>query len=349
MQPNHLAAVEYLDRIDSGDVAPPPPIEVASHLEDKVGAGFDLDDSAEYSHEGGGPEDLFTTPDIPPLAGAELEPVTAPVKPPPKPRKRDPRRLFISVGTLVLVLVLLGGWFLSDNWSRFFPNAQSVQDVPPPQRIDPIRRAKALHEQGRTAIAISQLRRLPPGDPHYTEAQALVAQWEIAPIDTEPQGPTPSELERHSTLLASATSAHRAGENLLVVEFLLRAASIAPLDEDARIIQVDAEAQLAHLRDQIEAFRSGDWEYALPALWQMREADISNADINRLIINSYYNLGVRDLQRGRPESAAKKFEEALSLSPNDTTLARLQAFSETYQERAEDLRYRIFVKYLPFR
>ena len=350
MQPGHLAAVEYLERIESGDVAPPP-TEVASPQHDEVGtdAGFDLEDSADFSSEDSGEQDLFTTPDIAPLAGADLEPVTAPVVPPPPPQKRDPRRLFISVGSLVLVLVLLGGWFLRDNWSRFFPNSQSAQDVPAPQRIDPIRRAKALHEQGKTAIAIAQLRRLPPGDPYYTEAQALVAQWEIAPVDSVPQGPTSGEMDRFRALLANAGSAQAANENLLVVEFLSRAASIAPLDQQALVDLAAAEAELANLRDQIQVFRSGDWEYALPALWRMREADISNADVNRLIIDSYYNLGVRDLQRGRPESASKKFEEALNLRPNDKTLARLHAFSETYQERPEDLLYRIFVKYLPFR
>ena len=340
MQPTHLAAIEYIERIDSGDAAMPPPVDVPSHLDDEAGGTFDLEDSAEHSLDDE-QEDLFTAPDIGPLAGADLEPATAPVVQPPPPRKRDPRRLFISVGSLVLVLVLLGGWFLSDNWSRFFPNSQSAQDVPPPERIDPIRRAKALHEEGKTAIAISQLRRLPPGDPHYTEAQTLVAQWETAPVEAEPEGPSSGEMDRHRALLANARSAEAVGENLLVVEFLTRAASIAPLDEAARVSLADAEARLTDLRTEIEIFRSGDWEYALPAL--------SNADVNRLIVDSYYNLGVRDLQRGRPESASKKFEEALNLRPNDQTLARLRAFSETYQNRPEDLLYRIFVKYLPFR
>jgi tetratricopeptide (TPR) repeat protein len=320
---------------------------VSSQLDEESGAGFDLEDHGEHSTDD--PEDLFTAPDIGPLVGTDLESSTAPVVSPGPQRKRDPRRLFISVGSLVLVLVTLGGWFLSDNWSRFFPNSQSAQDVPPPQRIDPIRRAKALHDEGKTAIAISQLRRLPPGDPHYTEAQALVAQWETAPVDSTPQGPTPGELERFRSLLANARSAQAVGENLLVVEFLTRAASIAPLDDIALADLANAETSLLDLRDQIQVFRSGDWEYALPALWRMREANSSNADINRLIIDSYYNLGVRDLQRGRPESAAHKFEEALNLRPTDKILIRLRAFSETYQERPEDLLYRIFVKYLPFR
>ena len=45
----------------------------------------------------------------------------------------------------------------------------------------------------------------------------------------------------------------------------------------------------------------------------------------------------------------RKFEEALNLRPDDRTLNRLRAFAETYGARPEDLLYRIFVKYLPFR
>jgi len=345
MQPTHLAALEYLERIDSGDAAHP---EFTDPVD--IGGEPDLGFGSEPLAESEESDSLFLTPDLPPLPEDEIDSSTAPVKPPPKPRrKRDPRRLFISVGSAVLVLVLIGGWFLYDNWSLFFPNSQSAQDVPPPLRIDPIRRAQALHDEGKTTIAIAQLRRLPPGDPHYAEAQALVAQWETTAVDIQPQGPTPEALEGFRALVANARSAHGNGENLLAAELLERAAAIAPLDDDSLAIQADTEANLAALRDQIQIFRSGDWEYALPALWRMRETDLDNADVTRLIVDCYYNLGVRDLQRGRPESAMRKFEEALNLRSSDRTLIRLRALADTYRTRPEDLLYRIYVKYLPFR
>lgn len=347
MQPTHLAALEYLERIDSGDVAP-------SELPDPTEAAVDLGFGSEPLTDGGNADEadgVFLTPDLPPLPDEEIDSSTSPIKTPPRQRRKsDPRRMFVMVGSAVLVLVLVGGWFLYDNWSLFFPNSQSAQDVPPPARIDPIRRAQALHDEGKTAIAIAQLRRLPPGDPHYAEAQALVAQWETtAAEDAPPEGPTPEELESFRALVADARAAHAAGENLLAADLLERAATIAPLDETAQAMRADAEVNLAALRDQIEIFRSGDWEYALPTLWRMREAELDNADVTRLIVDSYYNLGVRDLQRGRPEAAMRKFEEALSLRPDDRTLTRLRALADTYRSRPEDLLYRIFVKYLPFR
>jgi tetratricopeptide (TPR) repeat protein len=345
LQPTHLAALEYLERIDSGDVAhpglPEPP-----DMDPTVEPEIDLATEAPEEEEDG-PDDLFAAPDLAAFDDVESDSATSPVKPPRK--KPDPRRMFISVGSAVFVLVAIGGWFLYDNWSMFFPNAQSAQDVPPPPRIDPIRRAQALHEEGKTAIAIAQLRRLPPGDPHYAEAQALVAQWETAAPEVQPDRPTAAELERFRAIVASARTAHASGENLLAFELLERAEAIAELDDSELAVKADAEARLASLSEQIEIFRSGDWEYALPTLWRMREADRNNADITRLIIDCYYNLGVRDLQRGRPDSAARKFEEALSLRPGDPTLARMKAFAETYTDRPEDLLYRIFVKYLPFR
>jgi hypothetical protein len=66
------------------------------------------------------------------------------------------------------------------------------------------------------------------------------------------------------------------------------------------------------------------------------------------MIDCYYNLGVRDLQRGDTVSAAEMFDEAQHLRPNDRELQRLSRFAKAYQQRSQDLLYRIFVKYLPF-
>ena len=338
LQPGHLAAQELLDRIDSGQALPErPPAEDAG----APAVGFEAEDV--YDDESGG-EDLFAAPDIVPAA-AELEP------PPPKApdTRKKPRQTFLIVGSIVLVLVIGGGWYLMNSWDSLFPNSDISQTEPAPQRIDPIARAKKLHEQGKTSIAIAQLRRLPPGDPHYAEGQALVAQWESAETGAASEGPSEDEMERFDALVARARQAHSQREYLLVDGLLRRAAAIAPLDEAGLAIQTEAGAALEPLAEQIQVFRSGDWEYALPTLWRMRENDVGNPDIERLIVDSYYNLGVRDLQRGNPGSALDKFEEALNLRPDDPTLERLRDFAATYENRSEDLLYRIFVKYLPFR
>ena len=73
----------------------------------------------------------------------------------------EPGQTFLLVGSLVLVLVVTGGWYLLSSWDSLFPNSESVQGRPAPQRIDPIARAKKLHEQGKTAIAMELIKRFP--------------------------------------------------------------------------------------------------------------------------------------------------------------------------------------------
>ena len=81
----------------------------------------------------------------------------------------------------------------------------------------------------------------------------------------------------------------------------------------------------------------------------MHEADPANRDVTQLIVDSYYNLAVRDLQRADAKKATEKLKEALNLQQNDELLKRHYLFAQTYQERPKDLLYRIYVKYLPYR
>jgi tetratricopeptide (TPR) repeat protein len=88
---------------------------------------------------------------------------------------------------------------------------------------------------------------------------------------------------------------------------------------------------------------------ALRDLWLLHEADPGNRDVTRLLIDSYYNIGLRALQRQDVKEAGEQFKEALGLSPDDPELLRLADFAATYQTRSTDLLYRIYVKYHPFR
>ncbi len=81
----------------------------------------------------------------------------------------------------------------------------------------------------------------------------------------------------------------------------------------------------------------------------MHDSDPNNRDVVRLMVDSYYNLGLRDLQRGDPEAALEKFEEAKGLNGNDESLDRLVQFAAAYSQRPSDMLYRIFVKYQRFR
>ena len=135
-------------------------------------------------------------------------------------------------------------------------------------------------------------------------------------------------------------------ENFLARKMFARAAELAPLDGDWVVMAAAAEENLVPLAAEIEMFRDGEFELLLNQLWRRREAEPGNRDIARLIADSYYNLGVLDLQRGDPVAARDKFREARTIDANDPALQRLERFASTYERRKQDLLYRIFVKYL---
>jgi tetratricopeptide (TPR) repeat protein len=337
MQPGHLAAQEYLDRLSSGDLTevkeapeapageeaeifvpppPPPPVD-ESEMEAELEISEDFD----------------------------LEPQT--VAPKAKPRRGGRGVLTIAGG--VLVIVAIAGWFLYRNWDRAFPNTSEELGQPATSTVDPIARATTLHIEGNTSMAIAQLRRVPPAHPQYAEAQTLIAQWEAA-TTTEPEdGPTPDQLAERDRLVSQAREAFANRQFLEAQELFGLAAQSAPLDEGASALQTETAARLQPLNSEIEIFRQGEWGYALRSLWRKHEEDPGNPDIRRLMVDSYYNLAVRDLQRGDPAEAEQSLLEADQLAPNDPEVQRLLAFAQAYKVRQEDLLYRIFVKYLPFR
>ena len=261
---------------------------------------------------------------------------------------RSGRRRFMMIGGLVLVVAVGGGWFLWNERDRLFPNAKPVE-APAPTVVDPIARARALQTEGKTAIAVAQLRRLPPGSPYYNEAQTLISQWEALEPAQAPSGPAPELVARRESLVTGARDAYSKREYLRANNLFEQAAAMAPLEPQLTDLANDTKRQLEPLADDLTLFRQGEWESALTSLWRKHEAQPSNRDVARLIADSYYNLGVRDLQRGDPIAAAEKFKEALALEPNDAMLLRLASFARTYNSRGEDLLYRTFVKYLPNR
>ncbi|MGD2114194.1 MAG: hypothetical protein PVG07_04015, partial [Acidobacteriota bacterium] len=183
--------------------------------------------------------------------------------------------------------------------------------------------------------------------------QELIAEWEAPAAEaeaasSEPAIP-PAELERREDLIARADQAFDRSEYLRALELYDDARDVAPLEGGARERFREAARELEPLTSQIELFRQGEYEMVMPQLWRMLEDDPSNRDVRRLLVDSYYNRGVRELQRGDANRAAAEFREALSLAPDDRELQRHFQLAQTYQQRSKDLLYRIYVKYLPFR
>jgi tetratricopeptide (TPR) repeat protein len=344
MHPGHMAARERLDELSAGTAgtapAPAPaPASAAAPPPRRSGdtTGWDLKEEILIPPEPGEARPAAADAGAPAVAG----------------RTRAGRgRKFGLIGAAVLVLAAAALAFLYLNRERLFPNAQEPAAVA--TAPDPIARAAALHEEGKTQLALDMLRRIPAGAPQYGEAQALISQWEASgepagEAEAEPEGPSAEDLALREELLAAGRQAYADREYLRAQELFDGAAEIAPLGEPEATLRADTEGLLAPLASQIAMFRDGQYEFALPALWRMREESPDDPVVRRLIVDSYYNLAVRDLQRGNVDEAADKLREVLTLTPDDRVAARHLRFAETYLQREKDLLYRIYVKYLPGR
>lgn len=342
MQPHHMGAKDYLEKLQSGDLTAslevPELAPVADVLPDVEGI------SAEQEMEA----DLTPTPTAAPPMPGDLAPPQTQTKPKPAPRRKS----FALIGSAVMILLLALGWFVYSNWDRFFPASAPEDDTTTTRpQTDQIDRALERHEAGNTAMAISILRRVTPGSEQHAEAQALIANWEAGDQQDDTTSNVLSEeiLAKREQLMTQAGQALERGENLLALGLLEEAAVISELTEEELSHEMRATDALELIRDQRELFDQGDWEYALPDLWRMHDEDPANRDVIRLMVNSYFNLGLRDLQRGDANAALEKFEEARDLGAQDEDLARLAQFASAYQERPADMLFRIFVKYQRFR
>lgn len=264
--------------------------------------------------------------------------------------KKMDRRL-IALGALVAILVVGGGTFLAMKWDDLFPNQQDVATAPA-RRTDPIEKATQLHTEGKTDEAIRLLETIVDSDPVFQEAGALIAQWRAeaeAPPEDVATGPSQEQLARYNLLLQAARQAQAEQRFIRAQKYFDAASKIAPVEgEDAVLLTATNEA-LAPLVKEIEMFEKAEYERLIPSLWLRREKEPNNPDLDLLLVDSYYNLALTDLQRGDALGAAEKLKDALQVQPDSRELQRLELFARTYSSRPTDLLYRIFVKYLPSR
>lgn len=350
LQPGHLAAREYLQELEEGRLGgKAAPRKTTPPGEEELEASAPADAAEPLSHE------IL----VPPEPGAgEASPPAGKAATSASP-SRMPSTTFLLVGGAVLLLVVAGAWLFLQYGDVFFPNAMEEAAVSPGATMDPIAQATRLYDAGRINEALERLRRIPPESEQHDEAQALVSQWEAASEAAEEpgeerrdEGITSSpgaEASERETLIAEARAHLEAEENLLALADLEEAASISSLTEEEEELREAALGALEPLATELELVRGADWEFALRELWQLHQADPQNQDVIRLLTTSYYNLGVRDLQRGDTQEALDHFQEALRFRPRDPELQRHLRFAQTYEQRPKDLLYEIYARKLSFR
>jgi len=327
VQPNHSLAREYLDQLEAGQVPSIQKAAAAAGADDLIEAdSSSADGEAHQSMEAAVRRDRVVVV------------------------KKTDKRL-VALGALVLVLVVGGGGFLATHWNDFFPN-QDDAPAPGGRQVDPLDRATKMHEAGQTENAIIVLERIPESDPAWENAQAVIAQWK-ALVETPPEevatGPSEEQRRRYNVLLGAARSAHGEGHFIQARKYFDRASKVLPLDASDQGLRLEAERILEPLKNEIEGFNAGEYSTILPTLWRKRDDEPENHDIETLIVDSYYNLALTDLQRSNPSGAASKIKEALEVRPESRDLQRLHLFAQTYSKRQPDLLFRIFIKYLPSR
>lgn len=351
IQPGYHAAREYLSQLDAGIVPTlrPAGVDLAAGVSPgAVLSNLDLEADSDLKDE------ILVPPDPSEMGGRPAErrgeaPAGRTVA---MARKSGPNKLFLAIGAVVLVLALAGAYFFLTQRSSLFPNSESdanavSQTAPLPS---PIERATSLHKSGKTDRAISQLERIPEGDPDYAKAQELIQQWKGGAAAAAGAAATaPAVDPRRQELIASAQAAYQEQSYLVAAERFAQANTIARLEGAEAEAFADAKNRLQPIAKYLSLYRQHEWELILPDLWRLRESDPRNRDVNRLLVDSYYNMGVRDLQRADARKAVEQLQEAVNLDPHDEALRRTYLFAQTYQERPKDLLYRIYVKYLPFR
>ncbi len=261
--------------------------------------------------------------------------------------KKTDKKLIVA-GVAVALLVIGGGGWLILNKDKLFPNSQT-----PPQavrRVDPIAKATKLHELGEIEAALAVLRGVPVPDPSYQAALALIDQWEAQMVEEAVDtGPPPELLARRERYLGAARQGHLARRFIRSRRYFENAAKVLALEEADQALLDDCNAQLLPLADAIQRYQERDYAQILPDLWRQLDEEPDNHDVVLLIVDSYYNLALSDLQRNDPAAAAQKLADALDADPENEELNRLHLFSESYSTRSPDLLYLIFVKYLPSR
>ena len=329
LRPNHMAAREQLERA------------TAASGQRHAGAHGEPAFAATAAPDGVVPKDLQAPVDGPPRQADPSYRMAARAK-------RKPVSPFFLIGALVLVLLAGGAWYLTENWSRFFPTAK--EEAAP--TMDRIAQANSMRDSGNLEGAIQILEGIGNDSNEYLQARKLLVRWReelaaSAPESFEPL--TGDDATRHGTLVTEARRAYDGHNYLEAARLFTRASAMAPLPAAEAALFEDSKRQLEPIAQQIDLYTQRQWDLALPALWRRFEQSPDDKDVHQLLVNSYYNLAVRELRKMDLKKAAEYVEEASRLEHEDAELARLDLFVTSYQQLPRDLLFEIYVGNLDFR
>lgn len=330
LDPNNVTAQDYMERLESPAAATPafePPAEESyadsSVLEDDAGS------------------DAFAEPGDDQQAATPRRPVRTPAsRPPAASTSSKPMGLIITV--VVAIVVIAGGWFA---YSRFM----ATPKADPAAARALVDRATQFSTEGRYDQAIATLQDIKPGDPQYDKALVMIADLQqkkaraSAVVDGRPAG---SYFDEN---VAAGRAAFQSHDYVSAKKAFEQAMRVKPLPLDAKAPYELASQQVAKLEAARTLFVEHKYQDVITSLQPLMQQDPQNKNIQRMIIDSHFNLGAAALYDERLPDARREFEEVLKSDPNDELAKRSKDLADRYDGQPKDLLYRIYVKYLPIR
>ncbi len=264
-------------------------------------------------------------------------------------RSASVRRIPLLPVAAALVAVIGIGLFLTfrNRPAPPPPARRSARTAAGPDRIG---EATRLFQEGRVDEARDELTRIPPGDPQYGRAQKMLANFgpAVPPAPENPPAPATAAAapptaaaQRHDAETALAEHRYIAA----LTGFHLVSSSY-PGDAELKREMGEAAGKVEEISPAVKLFNDGDYDSSLPILWRLYQADHQNADVKSYLVRCYYNQGVIALQNNLYDKAARTFDDALGVNPDDALAKRQKAFAQRYLHRPPDLLCRVYLKYL---
>ena len=336
LDPEEPTARFYLEKIQEGESAAPA--------------------SAPAAGPAAGPAAVKTA--APPRAAVQATPSPSAAIAVPPSRGRlsllDPKVLGV-VGAF-LVMTVAGVYFVLSSGGK------AVAPVSKTAAPGSIEHARELLGNARIAEARRELQRIGGDSAEYAEAQKMIADLgkggagEASPASSagapqaaqRPKVSSPSESDP-ARLRAAAERALQ--ERRYIEAFKNFNLAAAAFRDDPTFTQGMGVAadKVTALTPAVKLYNEGEYDTAIPILWRIYQEDHENQDARSYLFRAYFNQGVTQLQNGLYLKAAKNFQEALSLQPNDIDAARHRKFAEHYQKGDLDLMGRIYVRHLAHR
>ncbi|HEX7418294.1 MAG TPA: hypothetical protein VF505_00315, partial [Thermoanaerobaculia bacterium] len=298
LDPNNVTAQDYMERLESPTGAAPafqPPAEETyadnSVLEDAAGS----DAFAEPGEDQQGP-----TPRRGTRAPASRSAAAS--------TGSKPMGLIITV--IVAVVVIAAGYFA---YSKFM----ATPKVDPAGARALLDRATTFSAEGKYDQAIATLQDIKPGDTQYDKALVMIADLQqkkaraSAVVEGRPAG---SYFDEN---VAAGRLAFQSHDYVSAKKAFEQAMRVKPLPIDVKAPYELASQQVAKLEGARTLFTERKYQDVITSLQPLMLQDPQNKNIQRMIIDSHFNLGAAALYDERLPDARREFEEVLKSDPND--------------------------------